>query len=114
MLKLLTLTLTQAITLETDQCAQATDWCLCEALLLDVSQRSSQYKACKGHVFKSGAVLSKEAFGYGRFTTRMRVPDAPAGTVASFFLDGGTTGKELKLQVVPSMVGEDGVTIGDT
>ena len=95
---------------EDDHCAYATDWCLCQALLIDKSQHKPEYRKCKGHLFKSGAIQSHDQFKYGRFSTRMRVPGAPNGTVASFFL--GKNGP--KLSVVPSMVNREGLEIGDS
>ena len=59
--------------------------------------------------YKGGEVSTHERFTYGRFKTKMRVPQMPKGTVASFFTfwngpgwyDGGWN--EIDVEVVPSM-----------
>ncbi len=58
--------------------------------------------------YKGGSIHTNEKFKYGRFKTKMQVPQKPKGTVASFFTywdgpgwyEGGWN--EIDIEIVPS------------
>ena len=59
--------------------------------------------------YVGGEIKTREKFQYGRFVTRMRVPQMPKGTVASFFTYWNGPGwkegewNEIDLELVPSI-----------